>query len=349
MNRQKGLTLIEIMIALTIGSFVIAAAIQILSSSKQNYRMIESLSRMQEDARFVTETLAFDLRMTGYQVCGDTPGKANVINGGEASWYLDAFGSTLIGYESGAGVSDIPATGAGSLVAGTDAVALKTIGLQNTYYVQSHNPSSAVINLNRTSDFVAGDLAVICDENQTSLFQVSTDTGASDALVHNTGGSESPGNCTKKLGASCSEPSAEYTFGSNAQVFRINSILYYIGLGDDGVTPSLYRAELEPDGSGSLAVTPQLLVPDVADMQLEYGEDTDNDRLVDSYVDASAVTNWDSVLSVRVHLLFRSRQDFLVPADEKQSYTLNGVNTTATDRRIYRVFSTTVGLRNRLQ
>lgn len=349
MKKQRGLTLVEIMIALGIGSLVIAGAVQILTSSRQNYRTIESLSRIQEDARFVMESMAFDLRMTGYQVCGETVGKANVIAGASGTWYLDLFGSTLEGYESGAGLSDLPTSGEGTPVAGTDAVAFKSIGLDDTYYVQSHNPTTTVIQLNKTSSFAKGEVAVICDENQTAVFQVSTDTGSSSALVHNTGGSESPGNCTKFLGASCGEPATEYEFSSSAQVFHVNSYIYYIGIGADGVTPGLYRAELKPDGSKVLVLVPQLVVPNIVNMQLEYGVDSDSDQKVDSYEAADAVTDWGSVLSVRVNLLFRSKQDILVPAGEEQSYTLNGVTSTATDRRIYRVFSTTIGIRNRLQ
>ncbi len=68
---QKGLTLIEIMIALLIGVFLLGGIIQIFIGSKQTYRMQEGLSRLQENGRFALDFLAKDIRMGGYRECLD--------------------------------------------------------------------------------------------------------------------------------------------------------------------------------------------------------------------------------------------------------------------------------------
>ncbi len=348
MTKQRGFSLIEIMISLVIGSIILGAGIQILSASKQNYRLIESLSRLQENARYVMETMAFDLRMTGYQVCGETSGKANIITGGEGTWYLDVFGNTLEGYESGAGIADLPVAGEGVLVAGTDAVSFKSLGLEDAFYIESHDEANAVFVLNKNASFDVGELAVVCDAGQTTVFQVSSATAGADTVDHDTGGAAEPGNCTRLLGGSCGS-AASYEFSSDAQMFHIESSIYYIGLGADGVTPGLYKAEVRPNAGATASVVPILLAPDVVNLQLEYGEDTVGDGVVDTYSNANAVGDWNAVLSVRVFLVFRSRDDFLVEAGEEQLYRLNGVDIQALDRHVYRVFSTTVGLRNRLQ
>jgi type IV pilus assembly protein PilW len=67
--RQTGLTLVEILIALLLGAFLIGGILQIFSSSKQTNRMEENLSRMQENARFAMDRIARDVRQAGYREC----------------------------------------------------------------------------------------------------------------------------------------------------------------------------------------------------------------------------------------------------------------------------------------
>ncbi|MDO9107004.1 MAG: PilW family protein [Methylovulum sp.] len=64
---QSGLTLIELMIAMLLGVFLIGGVVQIFVSSKQTYRMQEGLSRLQENGRFAMDFISRDLRMAGYR------------------------------------------------------------------------------------------------------------------------------------------------------------------------------------------------------------------------------------------------------------------------------------------
>ncbi len=63
---QTGMTLIEILIALLIGAFLLGGVLQIFVSSKQTNRMQENLSRLQENGRFAMNFLTKDIRMAGY-------------------------------------------------------------------------------------------------------------------------------------------------------------------------------------------------------------------------------------------------------------------------------------------
>jgi len=80
-------------------------------------------------------------------------------------------------------------------------------------------------------------------------------------------------------------------------------------------------------------------------MQILYGEDTDGDRTANRYVTADQVTNMKNVVSLKVMLLLRTLEDHL--ADVPQSYTFNGQTVTPTDRRLSRVFSSVITIRNR--
>ena len=81
-------------------------------------------------------------------------------------------------------------------------------------------------------------------------------------------------------------------------------------------------------------------------MQVTYGEDTDGDKSPNYFVTAPNVTDWEKVVAARITLLLRSSDNNITQSN--QTYTYNGTTTTATDRRLRRVFTTTIAIRNRL-
>jgi len=60
---QRGLTLVELMVALAIGSFLIIGSIQIYNQSREAFIINESIARVQETAQFAMDTIEADLRM----------------------------------------------------------------------------------------------------------------------------------------------------------------------------------------------------------------------------------------------------------------------------------------------
>lgn len=63
---QCGLSLIELMVALAIGLFLVAGAITIFANSRTTYRALEATARLQESARFALDVVRTDVRMAGY-------------------------------------------------------------------------------------------------------------------------------------------------------------------------------------------------------------------------------------------------------------------------------------------
>jgi len=61
-----GMTLIELMVALAIGSFLLIGAITVFVQSRETFRISDSASRLQENARFVLDALEPDVRMASY-------------------------------------------------------------------------------------------------------------------------------------------------------------------------------------------------------------------------------------------------------------------------------------------
>jgi len=68
MNRrlQHGMTLIELMVALAIGAFLMLGAITVFMQSRTAFRVTETMSRLQENARFALDTMEPDIRMAHY-------------------------------------------------------------------------------------------------------------------------------------------------------------------------------------------------------------------------------------------------------------------------------------------
>lgn len=87
-RQQAGLTLVEIMIALLIGLFLIAGIIQLFINTKQTYRLQEALARLQENGRFAMDFIGRDIRMAGYKACPTNPKLVKAVagtNGSEAT------------------------------------------------------------------------------------------------------------------------------------------------------------------------------------------------------------------------------------------------------------------------
>ena len=102
-HNQTGLTMVELMVALAIGSFLMIGALQIYSQSRQAFVINESIARVQETAQFAMDTIEADLRMAsnwgrnsrplaveGRSILADPNPKAlPVPNGCGADWALD--------------------------------------------------------------------------------------------------------------------------------------------------------------------------------------------------------------------------------------------------------------------
>jgi type IV pilus assembly protein PilW len=83
--RQGGLSLIELMVAITISLTLLAGVLQIFMSNKHTSRVQENLGRIQENGRFAIDHISRSLRMTAWQ--GDNPrqwvlGSLSMANGG---------------------------------------------------------------------------------------------------------------------------------------------------------------------------------------------------------------------------------------------------------------------------
>jgi len=287
------------------------------------------------------ERMARDIRMAGYTGCGNLSKVANTVNGGSTNWWLNLL-APVVGYDNlSASQTQFPGA-----VAGTDAIVLLGVG-EGELSVISHNAPAATIQTTQHS-IQPGTILLLTDCSQTSIFQMSgpTNNNANATNVnHNTGNAVNPGNCNKELGASCPTQKA-YTFRPGSSLLQMYANGYYVApsaTANNG--NALWVCSITGQTGGTAPCTE--LLNGVEDMQIEYGVDTDGNTSADQYVTANNVSNWTQVVSVRVSLLMATPPSAGRLSANAQAYTYNGTNTTATDRRVRHVYSSTVNVRNR--
>ena len=67
--RTGGFSLVEVMIAITLGLLLTAAVLQLFVGNSATFRTTDAISRVQENARYAQSVLNQELRMVGYRGC----------------------------------------------------------------------------------------------------------------------------------------------------------------------------------------------------------------------------------------------------------------------------------------
>lgn len=92
----------------------------------------------------------------------------------------------------------------------------------------------------------------------------------------------------------------------------------------------------------------QALVENVTDMQIRYGVAEAGNTEVVAYQDASDVADWSTVVSVRMCVVVRSSEPVLDAVTAYQGCDPFASKTTPGDKRLYRSFTSTMVLQNRV-
>ncbi len=314
-KNQRGLSLVELMIAITIGLILSAGIIQIFITNKQTFRMQEGMARLQESGRFAIDLMSRDLRMAGYYGCwSDTSAMVNTL------------ADTTTVYNFAVGLEGENDTG----VNGSDTITLRGAvanGLVLTTAMTSTTDDFKVQPV-VPAPLAVGDIAAISDCNGLAVFQITGYTEADGSIVHDIG-VETPGNATRDLGR---------RFSTDASVYRIATVQYFIANNADG-EPELMR-QIGADA-------PVALFEGVENMQILYGEDSDDDGSANRYLPADQVVDMNKVVSIRIALLIRTPEEIGGDPDTATYDLLGTVFDPADDRRMRRIYTTTIKLRNR--
>ncbi len=328
-GKSSGFSLVELMIAVTIGLILLGGIGYVYLGSRQTFRTQDDFSRIQENVRYALETVGVDVRMAGYAGCVNlaainpaVPIPVGVIANNPPEVGI---GDALRGYDGSTWAA--PGSEPADWVVGTGVLHIIRAAEAGATLTGNLTPTNANVQITGNPyNFVAGEALLVSNCATADLFRATTVSG---------GG-------TVTIAHSNAMNTANFTvnqYQNGAEVFRVVSTTYFIATNPAG-NPALYR---RPEGGAA-----EELVENVENIVMRFGIDTDNDFVVNSYVSAGAVTDWRQVMTARLSMVFRSNSNNI--ATQVQPYVVEGSTVTpaTTDRRLRQVATATIGLRNRL-
>lgn len=360
-RRQRGVSLIELMISLLLSLLLIAGMVTVFGNNRVTYEFNQGLSRIQENARFSLDHIAYNARMAGYQGCLsdvavynnlDAPNnfRDDIENGvqghnangtAEGQAFVAAASNPAPSGNAGAWTPALPAELTNRVIPGSDVLIVRSVAGSAHPLVTPFSDSSQLF-VAGPHDFLNGEILVVTDCQKASIFQLtnSTAVGFGVNLVHSNSGTYVPGNVSPTWGP-------EQSYGLGSEVARLQTYAFYVGQGGSG-RPALFQLRLQPLSGTSSGFLPEELVEGVETMQVRYGIDADSDGAIDNWATADAVADWTRVLSAEVNLLARATDEY-GPETDTAVYNVAGTQfNPVDDRRLRQVFSTSIGVRNRL-
>lgn len=373
-----GFGLIELLIAVALSTIVSIVVVQLFTQNKSSYLVQESATRLNENGRYAIQLLTNDIRSADFWGCrpsleidtqNDPPWPgidiyANVAN-------LPTIG--IAGVVSGVtGIEGAVANGLGGYPTQPDTLVISGIKRGRSFPldigIQGGETGPLTINIGNTlqTGIQPNEIMLVSDCTNAQIFQVTNDvdTTVSPSAngVYNVASvqhaaapfPEIPASTYNNIDAEIKPPfgaelTTVYRGVATNTTYTIDPAFDHDGDGPAGTPtePTLMRSV---DGGPAQAV-----VPGVETMQLMFGEDTNvpYDFQADRYVTANNVTDWNSVVSVRISLLVRTPD-----ANNRTAtaYSLDGtdVNTgaipAAANGSHYsrKVYTTTITVRNRM-
>lgn len=372
---SSGFTLVELMIALVLGSLVILAVTQIYLSSAQTNRLQNEHAIMNTKSMFILEYFEKSIREAGFASCSPDFLIGNWVNGGSLTNQLLA-GSGIRGYEhagttqgntfvlpgSRSFITTPPTPVPGDSLAGSDVLIIQN---RNTQQVTIAGPpnsggsgnsggSSAVC---AAGVIQAGNNIQIVEriqvpQNTLVFFEKACRGGDFFAKTNQAGQGQSQGNnpTTFTKGGNLnlnSNPAGfctDYAAGDLVNLSVIEQRAFYVATGSNN-EPALFVSTFDAAGA---AISAEEVLTGVESMQLTYGiANGGSSRSATTYVNASQIADWSQVVSIRVSLLLRSN-DNVLPQASSRSWQVNDTTVKSpNDRRARMVVTATTAIRSK--
>ena len=357
---QRGFTITELMIAMTLGLILLTGMISAFVGSKRSSEFNSAISNMQESARFAMDTISRFTRIAGFQGCIDLNKSSAIIRGDNSPTtnLIDTAVSSSAVVSPGSWVPAPPLSflypqNGVEAVPGTHTLALQFgSAVVSRLSVAMLNEASAIPLLHNRAGLRDGDLAIISDCDVADLFRVTTAPTEDGPLTHLAVDNDNNGNLSKAYG----RPSSI----RDTRVMKFNSNVYFVGttgeLTESGdPLRSLYVQTLPYEASNP----PTQLVEGIENLRVRFGVRQNNGALV--YV-TSSQPGYDPsrIETVQLGILMASYERIRNDADQ-QTYLLagqpippaaagqtvmDGLNHSSNTQ--YRlVFNTTIKVRNR--
>lgn len=326
----SGFSIVEFMIAITLGALVVATTGSIYLTNKTNYRIQAGLARLQENARYANYFLNYQIRMAGYQGCAGEE-FTQVTNRVKNPSPILLYEKPLLGFDglSASFSPSLPTNLLGKVIPNTDVLEIRMAANTNVQLRDDMNLTNNPVLVYDRLGIQAGEIIMITNCIVGDIFVAGGNTNAT-AITHTV--TENTSN----------DLSTSYTAG--AHVMRYVYYAFYIkNTGRTNANNQPIYALVRQDINGNEVE----IVEGVEQMRILYGVDTNDDKAADRYQSATEVNNsnnWNNVISVKINLLFSTIENV---ASSPQSYQFNGATYTPTDRKLRREWQSFVTIRNR--
>ena len=361
--RIAGMSLVEVMISLTMGTIILIGVINLFSANSETYSLVQGQSRMQESARFAMGYLSKDIQKAGFRGCfttnnvflftmyrgNDIPYEFDLRTGiqaydGQAAGWLPAIAPLVPAYVAQTGINTA------AIVATTDILTVRAASeveaILSAPMALSSDPIVVTIPLSGLgfSD-ITDDLALIHDCEKSTMFEVtSIAVAGGQATIGHVIEADLAGQPRNSFAALA----VNNSFNTDASVSAIDTITYFIapgaGTNNEGKPPLALWRKMRTSA-------PVEMVEGVEDMQLLFGVDSDNDTIPNQYTTANLVADFNTVITVRISLTVNSIDT--VGATQAPSLGCLGsgglqdcISGQAYDGLLRRTFTSTVQLRN---
>jgi type IV pilus assembly protein PilW len=292
-QQQRGVGLIELMVAMLIGLFLILGAVTVFNQSRNTYRASEGVARLQETARLAMDVIESDIRMANYW--GMNNRADYIVNRAGPSQPTPGEFTTA---QQRTNVS-LCGSAASNWVINLDEY---LGGSNNSYGLQcaasNYQDESDVVVIRRANEA----RPAVLDPNRVYL-QTSRIQGT--LFVPNAA-------CTLPTDPTCI-PAAYLPPASESR--ELEARAYYVSsqstLRND--VPSLRRKRFANVNTvaASDAILDEEIVSGVEDLQVRLGIDTTGDSNIDQYVNPGGVPGNAAVVSATIWLLVRAEdRDF---------------------------------------
>ena len=356
-RKAKGLSLVELMIAILIGTILLLGLVQIYAATRESYRLSEGMSRVQENGRFALDFLQRDIRLAGHFGCMNDQariqmeatagtGAGNVLSSHPTAALLN-FRFSIQGFD---GPPPFAATLNPAPLAASDSIILRFLTGEGVP-VTGINAAAGTI----TVDNAKWDVLTFGGVATPELF------GIADCTFADVFAAQLPvtGPTIVAPGVLLDQRYTADVGGGPASLYRAEALVYYIGNGAGG-QPSLFRARL--DRNGNPPPVSEELVEGIDNMQLRYGmagtnangEPNGNVQSQGTATEVTAAAAWPLVGQVQLALLASSpnvasaQQVDAAFAANRVPNLLGVAPVVPNDRRYRSVYQSTIALRNRL-
>jgi len=296
--RQQAFSLIELMVAMLLGSFVIAGVVTVYQVNLNTAALNQQVSQLQQSEQFSFQLFSKDVQHAGLIGCANIDSNRVVTvvthaNASDQRWTDWRNVPGIRGYEQGA----VPQLAGSTLkmASGSDAVQLAFAGGPSSAVV-SHVGTDIRLNHNHAG-LAAKDVVIGCDSRMAAIFRLSKVVGATQTISH-----EATSNSSANLGFGANGVNVAQQLSADAgTVMPLESVAWFVA--ETGGVTSLYRARYRAD-----KLQTEEIVPDVVSLQLSYlvagAENYVNGQSSD--FNTVATVDWGGVVAVRATLVLKA-------------------------------------------